>query len=115
MNAYADTVRKFLAENEPNYGDGGVSTLLEMLYQTYTEYNPIDSAAIREAFVGLEDCLCKLSLDEIISYSAQYVSCALKLRERLSGRDFVQACGSRLRFRPWNNRIPGIQSDSRER
>lgn len=64
MNAYKQMIKEHLSENEPNYGDTNIHTLLELLYHCYTECNPIDNAAIRGHFADLEGILEKLTLAE---------------------------------------------------
>lgn len=62
MHQYAQTIRAFLLLHRPNYGDGDVHSLLEMLYQVYVEYNPFDTPRIRECFSQLDHLLSPLTL-----------------------------------------------------
>ena len=48
MNPYIDQLKKYLAEREPDYGVSDVHSLLEMLWDFYTEFNPVDNERIRE-------------------------------------------------------------------
>lgn len=64
MNSYTEKIREYLATHEPDYGDSNIHSLLELLYRCYTEYNPIDNAAIRRQFSGLEPIMEKLPLAE---------------------------------------------------
>ncbi|MBO5953081.1 MAG: hypothetical protein J6Q53_03035 [Oscillospiraceae bacterium] len=50
MKQYMNVLKKYLAENRPNYGDGDVRSLLEFLYGHYSATNPIDNEAIRTQF-----------------------------------------------------------------
>ena len=52
MNEYVAALRKYVAENPPNYGRDAHS-ILEMLYCYYHECNNADSNEVKEAF----DCL----------------------------------------------------------
>ena len=52
MNEYVAVLRKYVAENPPNYG-GDAHSILEMLYCYYHECNNADSNEVKEAF----DCL----------------------------------------------------------
>ena len=64
MHPYTEKISAYLAEREPNYGDGDIHTLLEMLYHCYTELNPIDSEKIRRDFAGLDTILSKLPWED---------------------------------------------------
>ena len=64
MNPYIKKLNLYLSEHPPRYGYHDVDTLLKMLYRYYTECNPLDSAAIRQNFEKLNDCLSGLSVQE---------------------------------------------------
>ena len=49
MNEYIDTLKRYVAENPPNYGRDA-HTILEMLYCYYHECNNADSDAVKAAF-----------------------------------------------------------------
>lgn len=59
-NQYVKIVKDYLSNHEPNYGDGEIHSLLGMLWQTYTEINPIDNDNVRELFTKLEKSSGKL-------------------------------------------------------
>ena len=52
MNEYVAVLRKYVAENPPNYGSDAHSTL-EMLYSYYHECNNTDTDAVKAAFENL--------------------------------------------------------------
>lgn len=43
---YTDLIRNYLTDHAPNYGDTDIHSLLEHLWRSYTEYNPVDSDTI---------------------------------------------------------------------
>ena len=52
MNKYVAALRKYVAENPPNYGSDAHS-ILEMLFTYYHECNNTDTDAVKEAFENL--------------------------------------------------------------
>ena len=52
MNEYVAVLRKYVAENPPNYGSDAQS-ILEMLYSYYHECNNTDTDAVKAAFEDL--------------------------------------------------------------
>lgn len=54
MNPYIQSLKARLASSSPDYGDGDISTLLEFLWQAYTDRNPISNDRIRALFLKLE-------------------------------------------------------------
>ena len=52
MNEYVAVLRKYVAENPPNYGSDAHS-ILEMLFTYYHECNNTDTDAVKEAFENL--------------------------------------------------------------
>ena len=59
-----EMISRFLKEKTPNYGDGHIQTLLDMLCDYYMELNAVENAVIREKFLCINDCLRKLTLEE---------------------------------------------------
>ena len=57
MNAY-------LAANPPDYGYRDVDNILDMLYNFYSENNPIDSIAIRKNYQALDSFLNRFTLSQ---------------------------------------------------
>lgn len=53
MNEYVATLRKYVAENPPNYGDGDANSILEMLFAYYHECNNTDTDAVKADFENL--------------------------------------------------------------
>ena len=52
MNEYVTVLRKYVAENPPNYGSDAES-ILEMLFSYYHECNNTDTDAVKGAFEDL--------------------------------------------------------------
>lgn len=52
MNEHIDTLKCYVAENPPNYGDDAHS-ILEMLYCHYHECNNTDNDTVKAAFEDL--------------------------------------------------------------
>ena len=55
MHPYIERLQEELKKNPPNYGYQQANSILEMLYMWYVEWNPINSAQIRQDFFMLED------------------------------------------------------------
>lgn len=64
MNDYLAALRKYVAENPPNYGRDA-QTILEMLYCYYHECNNTDSNAVKEAFEELYQHMHGMPLREM--------------------------------------------------
>lgn len=64
MDLYIQSLKKYLAENQPNYGWCDAATLLEMLYYYYTSDNPVDNDRIKKQFQQADQILCQLSLED---------------------------------------------------
>ena len=64
MNEYVATLRKYVAENPPNYGSNAQS-ILEMLYSYYHEYNNTDTDAVKAAFEDLYQRMHGMPLREM--------------------------------------------------
>ena len=45
MKFFYDVLNQYVAENQPNFGDG--DSLLPMLYEVYSECNRLDDAQIK--------------------------------------------------------------------
>ena len=64
MNEYVAVLRKYVAENPPNYGSDGHS-ILEMLFSYYHECNNTDTDAVKAAFEDLYQRMHGMPLREI--------------------------------------------------
>ena len=64
MNPYIIKLNDYLTEHPPNYGYRDVDNLLDMLYNFYSENNPVNSTAIKQSFEKLEHFLDRFSLTE---------------------------------------------------
>lgn len=65
MNKYMEALKRYVAENPPNYGDGDAHSVLEMLYTYYHECNNTDSDTIKAAFEDLYQRMHGMSLREM--------------------------------------------------
>ena len=65
MNKYIESLRRYVAENPPNYGDGDANSILEMLYCYYHECNCTDNDAIKAAFEDLYQQMHGMPLREM--------------------------------------------------
>ena len=52
MNEYVEILKRYMAENPPNYGSDAHS-ILEMLFTYYYECNNTDTDAVKAAFEDL--------------------------------------------------------------
>ena len=64
MNPYIVKLNEYLAAHPPNYGYRDVDNLLDMLYNFYSENNPINTIAIKQSFEKLEHFLDRFTLAE---------------------------------------------------
>lgn len=51
---YTDLIRNYLTGYAPNYGDPDIHSLLEHLWRSYTDYDPINNEKIKNFFLSLE-------------------------------------------------------------
>lgn len=64
LNEYIDALRKYVAENPPNYGSDAHS-VQEMIFTYYHECNNTDTAAVKAAFEDLYQRMHGMPLREI--------------------------------------------------
>ena len=64
MNEYVTALRKYVAENSPNYGSDAQS-ILEMLFTYYHECNNTDTDAVKAAFEDLYQRMHGMPLREM--------------------------------------------------
>ena len=64
MSTYFEAFHRYLSQTSPNYGDQDLHSLLELLWRTYTELNPIDNDTIRSGFQKLGPYFQALPVDE---------------------------------------------------
>lgn len=62
MEKYITTLRDHCKQNPPNNGDA--ESVLNLLYRTYTEYNPIDNESIRANFTTLRNHFTELNFKQ---------------------------------------------------
>ena len=65
MNKYAEILKRHMAENPPNYGDGDAHSILEMLFTYYHECNNTDTDAVKTAFEDLYQKMHGMPLREM--------------------------------------------------
>ena len=80
-----DELRSYFESQSPNYGYSDLHTLLEMLWSTYTQANPIDSKEIRMQIHALEPIMDSLSND----HSNQLFNIINKLYEESQRATFI--------------------------
>ena len=98
MNEYVAALRKYVAENPPNYGSDAHS-ILEMLFIYYHECNNTDTDAVKAAFEDLYlrmngmslremdrivDAVCTLCREHEKSGFVEGVKVGLRLKHELS-------------------------------
>ena len=64
MNEYVTALRKYVADNPPNYGSDAHS-ILEMLFSYYHECNNTDADAVKAAFEDLYQRMHGMPLREM--------------------------------------------------
>ena len=65
MNEYIEVLKKYVADNPPNYGDGDAHSILEMLFTYYQQCNSTDTDAVRAAFEDLYQRMHGMPLREM--------------------------------------------------
>lgn len=63
MKNFYDVLNQYVAENQPNYGDG--NSVLTMLYEAYSDNNRIDDSQIKEDFEELYQLMNGIPLQDI--------------------------------------------------
>ena len=64
VNEYVLALRKYVADNPPNYGSDA-NSILEMLYSYYQECNNTDTDAVKAAFADLYQRMHGMQLREM--------------------------------------------------
>lgn len=64
MNFDISVLKSYLSPHQPNYGRSDIHSLLEMLWDSYTMYNPIDNPQIRSRIEALRPVLDALSWEQ---------------------------------------------------
>lgn len=62
MKKYIRALQNYCKQNPPNHGD--TQSVMNLLYWTYTQYNPIDSQKLRNGFAQLRAQFPHLSMQE---------------------------------------------------
>lgn len=99
MNRYIEVLRRCVAENPPNYGDGDANSILEMLFTYYHECNNTDTDAVKAAFGTLyqrmhgmplremdriDDAVCTLCREHEKAGFIEGIKVGLRLAQELS-------------------------------
>ena len=64
MNEYIEALKRYVAENPPNYGSDA-NSILEMLFSYYHECNNTDTDAVKAAFEDLYQRMHGMPLREM--------------------------------------------------
>lgn len=64
MHINMESLKKYLDEHIPNYGDDDIHSIVECIYWHYAENNPIHYSTIKECFAQMKDILTKLTFCE---------------------------------------------------
>ena len=64
MDKIAQRLKAYIDTHSLDLGEGDCETVLDQLYQAYTESHESDPPEIREGFKELEEFLCNLPLDD---------------------------------------------------
>lgn len=65
MNEYIEVLKRHVADNPPNYGDGDAHSILDMLYCYYHECNNTDNDTIKTDFEDLYQRMHGMPLQEM--------------------------------------------------
>lgn len=65
MHEYVESLKRHVAENPPNYGDGDAHSILEMLFTYYHECNNTDTDSVKAAFENLYQRMHGMPLREM--------------------------------------------------
>lgn len=90
-----DALKQYLAENQPDYGDGDAHTILEMLFNCYHEFNGLDTQAIKDGFEEIYNQLSGRTVAEIDKII--YPVCTLCSEHQKTG--FIEGVKVGLRLR----------------
>lgn len=63
MKIFYDVLNQYVAENQPNFGDG--ESVLSMLYEAYSECNRLDDAQIKADFNELYQLMNGMELRDM--------------------------------------------------
>lgn len=64
MSICRNQLKSFLEEHTPDYGLDSIDSLLDLLREVYTKYNPIDTDIIRKRIAELRPVMEALSLEQ---------------------------------------------------
>ena len=64
MNLYMQQFQTYIEKHPPRFGHEDIHTIAELLYNCYTELNPIDTAEIRGGFREIDQIIRNLSVQD---------------------------------------------------
>lgn len=94
LQKFVVTLKAYVTQQTPNYQDGDTESLLEMLYNVYSEFNGFDNNLIRDDFNKLYEVMNGKTLremDQII-----YLVCTLCRDREKTGFEEGVKVGIRL-------------------
>lgn len=65
IQAFISMLKVYISRTKPNYQDGDAESLLELIYNAYSEFNGFDNALIRRDFDNLYTSMNGETLREI--------------------------------------------------
>lgn len=92
MNKYTNQLKEYLSSRTLDYGYPDLHSLLEMLWNYYSQCNPIDSECIRTEILALQPIMDALPND----LSNQLFDVVFRLYEEIEHEAFFRGypCGS---------------------
>ncbi|MBE6951449.1 MAG: hypothetical protein E7451_08970 [Ruminococcaceae bacterium] len=64
MNLYMQQFQTYIEQHQPRFGHEDIHTIAELLYNCYTELNPIDTTEIRGGFREIDQIIRNLSVQD---------------------------------------------------
>ncbi len=64
MTPFTIQFKTYIEQHPPRFGHEEINTIAELLYNCYTELNPIDTTEIRRGFREIDQLICKLSVHD---------------------------------------------------
>lgn len=65
MNEYIETLKQYVVDHPPNYGDGDAHSIVDMLFTYYHQCNNTDTDAVKAAFEDLYQRMHGMPLREM--------------------------------------------------
>lgn len=64
MTPYIHQIQTYIEQHQPQFGHEDIHTIAELLYNCYTELNPIDTTEIRGGFREIDQIIRNLSIQD---------------------------------------------------